>query len=334
MKNNGKIFAVAPMMDWTDRHCRYFHRLMSKRSLLYTEMVGAAALVRGNAIWNLDYDPSEHPVALQLGGADPDELGDATRMGVEAGFDEINLNAGCPSDRVRKGCFGAVLMCHPELTRRCLEAMIRASGGVEVTVKCRIGVDDQDPEHALPVFLEAVANAGVRRVAIHARKAWLAGLSPKQNRTVPPLDHGLVIAMKSHFPQMRICLNGGIADLSAAERILDTGIDGVMLGRAAYRVPCDILGGVDRRIFGMDTVVRRNEVALEMLGYIEREAARGTKINQIARHMVGLYSGCRGAKAWRQAISDGKRMASEGTSYLSQVIGSLSETEPETIPVV
>ena len=300
---------------------------MSRRSLLYTEMVSSAALVRGNAVWNLDHHPREHPVALQLGGSDPDELHEATRMGVEAGFDEINLNAGCPSDRVREGCFGAVLMCHPGLVRRCLESMISAAGDAEVTVKCRIGVDDQDPEVALPRFLEALAQAGVGRVAIHARKAWLTGLSPKQNRNVPPLDHDLVVAMKSRFPEMRICLNGGIVDLDAAERLLDIGIDGVMLGRAAYRSPCATLLGVDRRIFGMDTEVSRSEVALEMLAYISREAGQGTRINQITRHMIGLYSGRRGARAWRQALSDSKRIALEGTSCISQLIERLSEAE-------
>ena len=321
-------FSVAPMMDWTDRHCRYFHRLMSRRSLLYTEMVSSAALVRGNAVWNLDHHPREHPVALQLGGSDPDELREATRMGVEAGFDEINLNAGCPSDRVREGCFGAVLMCHPALVRRCLESMISAAGNAEVTVKCRIGIDDQDPQAALPRFLEALAEAGVGRVAIHARKAWLTGLSPKQNRNVPPLDHDLVVAMKSRFPEMRICLNGGIVDLDAAERLLGIGIDGVMLGRAAYRAPCATLLDVDRRIFGMDTEVSRREVALEMLAYISREAGQGTRINQITRHMIGLYSGRRGARAWRQALSDSKRIALEGTSYISQLIERLAESEP------
>ena len=324
-------FSVAPMMDWTDRHCRYFHRLMSRRSLLYTEMVAAAALVRGNAVWNLDHHPREHPVALQLGGSDPDELRDATRMGIEAGFDEINLNAGCPSDRVREGCFGAVLMRNPGLVRRCLESMIGESGDIEITVKCRIGVDDQDPREALPRFLEATAQAGVGRVAIHARKAWLKGLSPKQNRNVPPLDHDLVVEMKSHFPEMRICVNGGITDLDAAERLLDAGIDGVMLGRAAYRAPCATLLGVDRRIFGMDTAVGRREVALEMLAYIRREARQGTRISQITRHMMGLYSGCPGASAWRQALSDSKRIAREGTSYISGLIGRFAEAEPDSM---
>ena len=323
-------FSVAPMMEWTDRHCRYFHRLMSRRSLLYTEMVSAAALVRGNAVWNLDHHPREHPVALQLGGSDPDELHDAVRMGIEAGFDEINLNAGCPSDRVREGCFGAVLMCRPDVVRRCLDSMIRASGNVEVTVKCRIGVDDQNPEEALPRFLEAVAQAGVRRVAIHARKAWLKGLSPKQNRNIPPLDHDLVVAMKTRFPEMRICVNGGINDLDAVESFLDIGIDGVMLGRAAYRTPCATLLGVDRRIFGMERIVGRREVALEMLTYIEHEAGQGTRINQITRHMLGLYSGCRGARAWRQALSDGNRIAREGTSCISWLIGHLTEIEQES----
>ena len=320
-------FAVAPMMEWTDRHCRYFHRLMSRRALLYTEMVSSAALVRGNASASLDHHPCEHPVALQLGGSDPDELAEATRMGEAAGFDEVNLNAGCPSDRVQKGCFGAVLMTRPELVGRCLESMIRTSKNMEVTVKCRIGVDEQSPETALPAFLDMLANTGVRRVAIHARKAWLSGLSPKQNRNIPPLDHDLVIAMKNRYPQMRICLNGGIADLDAAERCLGSGIDGVMLGRAAYRTPCSILMEVDQRIFGNGKQMPRSWIAERMFAYIEQEVRKGTRTSQITRHMIGLYSGYPGAKAWRQALSDSRRIEAEGTGHLAEMVKKMSETE-------
>ena len=333
---NSYRLSVAPMMDWTDRHCRYLHRLISKHALLYTEMISSAALVQGGATWLLESHPSEHPVALQLGGSDPDELAEATRMGVEAGFDEINFNAGCPSDRVQEGCFGAILMKKPDLVYRCLASMKRAAQGVEVTVKCRIGVDDQQPEIVLPEFLQVLSDAGIARVAIHARKAWLSGLSPKQNRNVPPLNHGLVLSMKDEFPEMRICLNGGIADLDSAERYLKAGMDGVMMGRAAYRGPFQVLGQVDRRIFGAGSEATRVGVAQEMLDYIEDELAQGTKINQVTRHMIGLFAGCRGARAWRQALSDHRRLAEDGIGYLSNVVAGMTEYQhmPVDLPSI
>ena len=232
------------MMDWTDRHCRYLHRLLSRESLLYTEMVTAPALVRGGAVHLLDFSPEEHPVALQLGGSDPAELAAAARLGAEAGYDEINLNVGCPSDRVQSGTFGAVLMKQPELVAECCSAM-RAAVDVEVTVKCRIGVDDQEPREVLPAFLETVAAAGVGRFAIHARKAWLQGLSPKENRDIPPLDYPLVQEMKAAFPQLHLSVNGGIASRAQARALLDAGLDGVMIGRAAYHQPWDVLGTAD-----------------------------------------------------------------------------------------
>jgi tRNA-dihydrouridine synthase A len=237
--------SVAPMMDWTDRHCRVFHRRMTRRALLYTEMVTAAAIVHGPKHRLLDFSAEEHPVALQLGGSDPGELAAAVRIAAPWGYDEVNLNCGCPSDRVQSGCFGAVLMQQPALVADCVKAMQDASA-VPVTVKCRIGVDDQDPETvALPRFLEAMVGAGVRHVVIHARKAWLQGLSPKENREVPPLDHALALRMKAAFPQLTISVNGGVTTLAQARDLLAQGFDGVMIGRAAYHDPGNVLIGAD-----------------------------------------------------------------------------------------
>ncbi len=327
---NSFRFAVAPMMDWTDRHCRYFHRLMSERALLYTEMIAAPALVRGKSIRLLEFDPSEHPVALQLGGADPGELAAAVQLGVEAGYDEINLNVGCPSDRVQGGCFGAVLMKNPKLVARCLREMCRAANGTEVTVKCRLGVDDQDAETTLPRFLDDMAAAGVRRVAIHARKAWLDGLSPKQNRNVPPLDHELVFRMKDRLPGLRICINGGINDLDLANACLERGVDGIMMGRTAYRNPAGVLMEVDRRVFGIDRRASRGQVARRMFEYIACQQQRGARINHVTRHMSGLFAGCRGARIWRQSLSDNRRLASEGTAFLEEILEQLSPADSET----
>src|SRR6056297_1584072 len=241
--------SVAPMMDWTDRHCRHFHRRLTRQALLYTEMVTAPALVRGGATHLLDFSPAEHPVACQLGGSEPAELAEAAAMVAEAGYDEVNLNVGCPSDRVQSGCFGAVLMETPDLVAACVRAMMNAQP-LPVTVKCRIGVDDQDPAEVLPDFIARIRDAGVTRVAVHARKAWLEGLSPKENRDVPPLDHDLVLAMKHRFPDLHISVNGGIGSLDEAEAFLARGFDGVMIGRAAYSDPFGLLAEADARIFG------------------------------------------------------------------------------------
>ena len=297
--------SVAPMMDWTDRHCRYLHRRLSRHTLLYTEMVTAPALVRGGAVHLLEHSAAEHPVALQLGGSDPQELAQAARLGAQAGYDEINLNCGCPSDRVQSGTFGAVLMTQPERVADCVAAM-REAVDVDVTVKCRLGVDDQDPEAVLPEFLYRIAAAGCTRVIIHARKAWLQGLSPKENRDVPPLDTDLVLRMKRTFPDMHISINGGMASLDAAERFLDAGLDGVMVGRAAYHQPADILCAADRRIFGATTPDTNAEDAVRgMLPYIEAHLAQGGKLHQVTRHMLGLFAGRAGARAWRRALSEG-----------------------------
>jgi len=296
--------SVAPMLDWTDSICRQFHRNLSRHALLYTEMVTSAALVRGNARHLLRFDPAEHPVALQLGGSDPRELALAARMGADIGYDEINLNVGCPSDRVQSGCFGAVLMKDPALVGECLAAM-RAAVDVEVTVKCRIGVDDQDPAEALPAFLRAVERSGVRRVIVHARKAWLQGLSPKENRDVPPLDYGLVAQMVDDFTGLTICLNGGVSTLDQAEALLARGFAGVMIGRAAYHAPVDILAAADRRIFGLggpDTDPLA--VAHAMTPVIAAHLARGGRLIGATRHILGLLTGKPGARAWRRALSE------------------------------
>ncbi|PSL21707.1 tRNA dihydrouridine(20/20a) synthase DusA [Shimia abyssi] len=311
--------SVAPMMDWTDRHCRYLHRLMSSQTLLYTEMVTAPALVRGGALHLLKYSVAEHPVALQLGGSDPKELAEATRLGAQAGYDEINLNVGCPSDRVQSGTFGAVLMKSSDLVAECVAAMIAASP-VEVTVKCRIGVDDQEPRDVLPDFLTKVRNAGVTRVSIHARKAWLQGLSPKENRDIPPLDYPLVHAMKSAFSDMHISINGGITTLDEAMLHLDQGLDGVMIGRSAYHTPADILLDADRRIYGLERVSDAHSVTLAMLPYIEAHLSDGGKLNQITRHMLGLFAGRPGARGWRRYISENATRPGAGPEVVEKAL--------------
>jgi tRNA-dihydrouridine synthase A len=311
--------SVAPMMDWTDRHCRYLHRLLSTQTLLYTEMVTAPALVRGGALHLLDYSPEEHPVALQLGGSEPQELAEAARLGTAAGYDEINLNCGCPSDRVQSGAFGAVLMKTPDLVADCVAAMSEAVD-VEVTVKCRIGVDDQQPEEVLPDFLEKIRAAGCQRVTIHARKAWLQGLSPKENRDIPPLDYDLVHRMKAEFPDLHISINGGIASLEAAKEHLDGGLDGVMIGRAAYHQPTDILAEADPVIFGAGAARDAVEVVHQMLPYIERHLSEGARLHQITRHMLGLFAGRPGARAWRRILSEGANRAGAGTDLVLEAL--------------
>ena len=303
--------SVAPMMDWTDRHCRAFHRVLSREALLYTEMVTAPAVIHGDRARLLDYDAVEHPVALQLGGSDPAELAEATRIAADWGYDEINLNVGCPSDRVQSGCFGAVLMERPGLVADCVAAMIAASP-VEVTVKCRIGVDDQVPEAVLPGFLETLSAAGVTRFAIHARKAWLQGLSPKENREIPPLDYPLVLAMKRDFPHLHLSVNGGIATLEAARAFLAQGLDGAMIGRAAYHDPWGILARADAAIFGGPPGPSRAEALAAMRPHIARHLEAGGRLHQVTRHMLGLFHGQPGARAWRRMLSDGANRPGAG----------------------
>jgi len=312
--------SIAPMMDWTDRHCRYLHRLLSRRALLYSEMVTAPALVRGGALHLLDYNPEEHPVALQLGGSDPEELARAARLGEQAGYDQIDLNCGCPSDRVQSGTFGAVLMRSPELVADCVAAM-REAVKIDVTVKCRIGVDEQEPRDVLPDFLQKIWGAGCERVVIHARKAWLQGLSPKENRDIPPLDYEIVREMKRAFPQLHVSINGGITDLDTAEALLADGLDGVMIGRAAYHQPWDILANADARIYGEAAgPVSPEEAVQAMLPYIERHLASGGRLHQITRHMLGLFAGRPGARQWRRVLSEGATRDGAGPELVEEAL--------------
>ncbi|KAJ55661.1 tRNA-dihydrouridine synthase A [Actibacterium mucosum KCTC 23349] len=323
LKSTARL-SVAPMMEWTDRHCRYLHRLMSAKTLLFTEMVTAPALVRGGATHLLRFDAVEHPVAVQLGGSDPAELAEAARICADTGYDEVNLNVGCPSDRVQSGAFGAVLMKTPDLVADCVAAMIEACA-VEVTVKCRIGVDDQDPAAILPEFLDKVSAAGVSRVTIHARKAWLQGLSPKENRDIPPLDYDLVHAMKAAFPRLHISVNGGITSLEQAQAFLDAGLDGVMIGRAAYHTPSDILLAADATIYGGGIVKTPEQVVNEMRPYIAAHLAEGGRLHQVTRHMLGLFAGRPGARHWRRVLSQGATASGAGLEVLDAALTEVTQ---------
>ncbi|WOI54102.1 tRNA dihydrouridine(20/20a) synthase DusA [Parvularcula sp. LCG005] len=292
-------FSVAPMIDWTDRYCRFFHRQLTGRALLYTEMIVADAVLNGDARHLLDFDAAEHPVALQLGGSDPDKLAEASRIAEGFGYDEINLNVGCPSDRVQSGRFGACLMQEPDLVARCVSAM-QAATSLPVTVKCRIGVDHQIPKDVLPAFIDQVAATGVTTFIVHARMAWLDGLSPKENRTIPPLDYDLVAQVRADRPHLTIILNGGIADLDEAVAQLDR-FDGVMLGRAAYERPF-ILSSVDGLLFEEGTAPRSRLDAVRAVA--EHADRNDTPIWRYVRHMLGLYHGQKGARAWRRRISE------------------------------
>ncbi|QRZ14086.1 tRNA dihydrouridine(20/20a) synthase DusA [Paracoccus methylovorus] len=327
VQNNGIADAarlsVAPMMDWTDRLCRRVHRLLSRRALLYTEMVTAQALIHGDPARLLDFDATEHPVALQLGGSDPAQLAEAARIGADWGYDEINLNVGCPSDRVQSGCFGAVLMTRPDLVTECVAAMMAASP-VEVTVKCRIGVDDQTPEDVLPDFLHRMRDAGVRRITIHARKAWLQGLSPRENREVPPLDYPLVHRMKREFPELHLSINGGIASLDTARGHLDA-MDGVMIGRAAYHQPWDILGQADRLWGEEPRFADPLEAARALRELVDAHLTLGGRLHQVTRHMLGLFHGRPGARGWRRQLSEGASRAHDRAEALAVYDAALAE---------
>jgi tRNA-dihydrouridine synthase A len=290
------------MMDWTDRHCRFFHRQLTRRALLYTEMITAQAVRHGDRARLLGFDPHETPVALQLGGSDPALLAEAARWGEDFGYAEINLNVGCPSDRVREGRFGACLMAEPALVAACFAAM-RAAVSIPVTIKCRIGIDDQDSEAALDHFVHTVAAEGCRTFIVHARKAWLKGLSPKENREVPPLDYDRVYRLKSIHHDLNIIINGGITSNESVKEHLDD-VDGVMLGRAAYQQPW-LLASVDREIFGDGPpVASRAEAVDRMRPYIAEELARGSWLSRITRHMLGLYHGEPGGRLWRRVLSE------------------------------
>jgi tRNA-dihydrouridine synthase A len=295
------VLAVAPMMDWTDRHCRFFHRQLTRNALLYTEMVVADAVIHGARERLLGFSPAEHPIALQLGGSDPKKLAEATRIGEGLAYGEINLNVGCPSDRVQSGTFGACLMKTPALVAQCVAAM-KASVSIPVTVKCRIGVDDQDPEQALDELADGVFAAGADALWVHARKAWLEGLSPKENRDIPPLDYGRVFRLKEKNPNRFIGLNGGIQTLDEVSDHLKK-IDGAMLGRAAYHTP-GILAGVDAAVYGdAGTAFNYPELIEAMTAYTARHIEQGGRLGHITRHMVGLFHGLPGARRWRQILS-------------------------------
>lgn len=309
------------MMDWTDRHCRVFHRMMTRRAMLYTEMVTAQAVIHGPRDRLLAYSQAEHPIALQLGGSDPAELAAAVRHAAPYGYDEINLNVGCPSDRVQSGCFGAVLMERPALVAECAAAMLQASA-VPVTVKCRIGVDNQDPLQVLPDFIENVSRAGVTHFIVHARKAWLQGLSPKENREVPPLDYPLVLAIKRAFPHLTICINGGVTSLHAAKSFLDQGLDGVMLGRAAYHDPASVLVGADA-FWGDPTGLDAYGAVDAMRPYIAEHLASGGRLHQITRHMLGAFMHRSGARGWRRVLSEHANKPGAGLDVLDMALAQL-----------
>jgi tRNA-dihydrouridine synthase A len=301
LKNKEKIFAVAPMMDWTDRHCRVFHRQLTREALLYTEMVTTGAIIHGDRERLLGFSDVEHPVACQLGGSDPRDVAEAARIIEGYGYDEVNINVGCPSDRVQSGSFGACLMAEPELVGECVAAM-KDAVSIPVTVKCRIGIDEQDTEEALDNLADSVVAAGTDALWVHARKAWLKGLSPKENRDVPPLDYDRVYRLKERLPDVWVGINGGINTLYESEQHLKR-VDGVMLGRAAYQQPA-LLAGVDKRIYGAEAVNIRIEEAVEALfPYVSAQLAQGVRLSRITRHILGLFQGTPGARAWRRTLS-------------------------------
>jgi tRNA-dihydrouridine synthase A len=301
LESRSHRFCIAPMMEWTDRHCRFFHRLLTRRALLYTEMLTTGAVLHGDRARLLCFDPAEHPLALQLGGSEPRALAQCARIGADVGFDEINLNAGCPSDRVQEGRFGACLMTEPDLVGECVAAM-KAAVTIPVTVKCRIGVDDQDPEEALERFAQAVERAGADVLIVHARKAWLKGLSPKENRDVPPLDYARVYRLKAAHPDLPIVLNGGIGSIEDAHAHLSH-VDGVMLGRAAYQEPWRLLA-VDP-VFFAETApfASPKEAAAALVPYIEQAMGEGTRLHAITRHLHGLFRAVPGARAFRRHLA-------------------------------
>ena len=313
---HGKIFAIAPMMEWTDTHCRVLHRLLTRRALLHTEMVTAEAIIRGNRARLLAFDASEHPVALQLGGSEPQRLAEAARIAADVGYDEINLNVGCPSERVQSGRFGACLMREPELVAECVAAM-RAAVAVPVTVKCRLGVDEQEPHRSLRTLIDLCEHEGVTTFIVHARKAWLDGLSPKENRDVPPLDYGLVYWVKEEKPHLTIVINGGIESLDACEAHLAK-VDGVMLGRAAYQSPA-MLAEVDARFFGGEE--RDVDDAVEdYLDYVAKKLAAGEPLAAMTKHMLGLFNGRPGARLFRRHLSENATRKGAGIAVLRDAL--------------
>jgi tRNA-dihydrouridine synthase A len=322
-------FSVAPMMDWTDRYCRMFHRLMTRRGRLYTEMLTTGAVLHGDRQRLLAFDPGEHPVALQVGGSVPRDLAAAAKIGEDFGYDEINLNVGCPSDRVKEGRFGACLMAEPALVAACVAAM-KAAVAIPVTVKCRIGIDDQDPEAALDTLARAVVAAGADALIVHARKAWLNGLSPKENRNIPPLDYDRVYRLKASMPDVPVIINGGIGSLAEAKQHL-AHVDGVMLGRAAYQEPWRLLN-VDPELFDEAApFATMKDVFEAMMPYIERELAAGTRLHSITRHFVGAFHGVPGARAFRRHLAEHGVGAGAGVEVLKAAIALVEERSPAAI---
>jgi tRNA-dihydrouridine synthase A len=317
-KINPWRFCIAPMMEWTDRHCRFFHRLLTRRALIYTEMVTTGAVLHGDRERLIGFDAAEHPVALQLGGSDPAALARCARIGADFGYDEINLNVGCPSDRVQEGRFGACLMAEPALVGDCVAAM-KASIAIPVTVKCRIGIDDQDPEVALEAMASTVEEAGADALIVHARKAWLNGLSPKENRDIPPLDYDRVYRLKAALPHVPIIINGGIGSLAEAKAHLGR-VDGVMLGRAAYQDPWRLLK-VDSELFGEAAPhTGMKDVFEAMMLYIEDQLAHGTRLHSMTRHFVGAFHGVPGARAFRRHLAENGVKQGAGANVLRDAI--------------
>jgi tRNA-dihydrouridine synthase A len=311
------------MMEWTDRHCRFFHRLLTRRALLYTEMLTTGAVLHGDRSRLLGYDAAEHPVALQLGGSDPRALAQCARIGADLGFDEINLNAGCPSDRVQDGRFGACLMAEPDLVSDCVAAM-KAAVAIPITVKCRIGIDEQDPEPALENFAQAVVRAGTDALIVHARKAWLNGLSPKENREIPPLDYERVYRLKRAHQRLPVILNGGIDSVEAALAHLQH-VDGAMMGRAAYQEPWRLIA-VDPLVFGeASRFTSAKTAAAALMPYIDCELARGTRLHSITRHLHGLFRAVPGARAFRRHLAGASAAPHAGAEYLAAALALVAD---------
>jgi tRNA-dihydrouridine synthase A len=327
-KIGGRRFCIAPMMEWTDRHCRFFHRLLTRHALLYTEMLTIGAVLLGDRTRLLRFDPAEHPLALQLGGAEPRALAACARIAADLGFDEINLNVGCPSDRVQDGRFGACLMAEPALVGECVAAM-KAAVSIPVTVKCRIGIDEQDPEPALETFARAVEQAGADALIVHARKAWLKGLSPKENREVPPLDYARVYRLKAAHPRLPVVLNGGVGSIEQARAHL-AHVDGVMMGRAAYQQPWRLIE-VDPVFFGEEArFASPKAAAIALLSYIERELARGTRLHAMTRHLHGLFRAVPGARAYRRELA-AAAASKAGAELLLAALAQVQDADRELI---
>ena len=315
-------FCTAPLMDWSDRHCRYMWRLLTKNAVLYSEMVTTGAILFGDQPQHLDFNAEEQPVALQLGGSNPGDLARCARIAEEWGYSEVNLNCGCPSDRVQSGRFGACLMAEPDLVAECLSAM-RAAVSIPVTVKHRIGIDDMEDYAGLTRFVEAQANAGIHTFIVHARKAWLNGLSPKENREIPPLNYDMVYQLKRDYPQLEIVLNGGINSIEECRQHLEQ-LDGVMLGRAAYQTPA-LLAEVDSALFGGAPGPTPAQVVEQMLPYIERELSRGGRLNYISRHMLGLFQGVPGARRFRRHLSENAHKDGAGPEVMEQALSMVTQ---------